>query len=63
LFETFPSSGEDAQPLLKQTLNQQQTNLTQHEQRPRFMDLIDEAIDYLQQAKELGNPPFARSLV
>ncbi|CAF2997651.1 unnamed protein product [Rotaria socialis] len=63
LFETFPSSGEDAQPLLKQTLNQQQTNLTQHEQRPRFIDLIDEAIDYCQQAKELENPPFARSLV
>ncbi|CAF3814611.1 unnamed protein product [Rotaria sordida] len=63
LFETFPSSGEDGQPLLKQTLNQQQYYLNQHEQRPRFIDLIDEAIDYCQQAKDLDNPPFARSLL
>jgi len=33
LFETFPSSGEDAQPLLKQTSNQ-------HEKRPPFIDLV-----------------------
>ncbi|CAF1562267.1 unnamed protein product, partial [Adineta ricciae] len=61
LFETFPSSGEDVQPLIKQTLNQQQQN--QYEQRPPFLDLIDEAINYCQQAKELQNPPFPRSLL
>jgi len=33
LFETFPSSGEDAQPLGKQTSNQ-------HEKRPPFIDLV-----------------------
>ncbi|CAF3429956.1 unnamed protein product [Rotaria sp. Silwood2] len=45
LFETFPSTGEDGQTLLKQTLYQQQYYLNQHEQRPRFIDLIDEAIN------------------
>ncbi|CAF5134061.1 unnamed protein product [Rotaria sp. Silwood1] len=44
LFETFPSTGEDGQTLLKQTLYQQQS------------------INYCQQAKELENPQFARSL-
>ncbi|CAF3076127.1 unnamed protein product, partial [Rotaria sp. Silwood2] len=63
LFETFPSSGEDGQPLSKQTLNQHVYYLNQHEQRPRFIDLIDEAIDYCQQAKNLENPSFPRSLV
>ncbi|CAF3843944.1 unnamed protein product [Rotaria sp. Silwood1] len=62
LFETFPSTGEDGQTLLKQTLYQQQCYLNQHEQRSRFIDLIDEAINYCQQAKELENPQFARSL-
>ncbi|CAF3752931.1 unnamed protein product [Rotaria sp. Silwood1] len=64
LFETFPSSGEDGQPLYKQTLYQQNNYLNQHEQRPKFMDLIDEAIDYCQQAAKLENPLLsARSLV
>ncbi|CAF3767105.1 unnamed protein product [Rotaria sp. Silwood1] len=62
LFETFPSTVEDGQTLLKQTSYQQQYYLNQHEQRPRFIDLIDEAINYCQQAKELENPQFARSL-
>ncbi|CAF0882034.1 unnamed protein product [Adineta steineri] len=60
LFETFPSSGEDAQPILKQTPNQQQqqqNNSNQHEQRPPFIELIDEAIDYCERAKELQKPP------
>ncbi|CAF4271545.1 unnamed protein product, partial [Rotaria sordida] len=63
LFETIPSTGEDGQTLLKQTLYPQQYYLNQHEQRPRFIDLIDEAINYCQQTKELENSPFARSLL
>ncbi|UJR29798.1 hypothetical protein I4U23_017342 [Adineta vaga] len=65
LFETFPSSGEDIQPMLKQTFTQQQQQQqqSQHEQRPPFIDLIDEAINYCQQAKELQTPPLPRSLL
>ncbi|CAF1142723.1 unnamed protein product [Rotaria sp. Silwood1] len=40
LFETFPSTVEDKQTLLKQTLYQQQYYLNQHKQRPRFIDLV-----------------------
>lgn len=37
LFETFSSSSEDTQPLLKQTSNY----LNQQEQRPPFIDLVN----------------------
>ncbi|UJR29828.1 hypothetical protein I4U23_017371 [Adineta vaga] len=56
VLKTFPPSSEDIQPMLNQTSNQ-------HEQRPPFIDLIDEAINYCQQAKELQTPPLPRSLL
>ncbi|CAF1429209.1 unnamed protein product [Rotaria sordida] len=73
------SSGQSfrAYLILKQCLRMQPKNLQVYLQLAKiileyiydvhlielFIDLIDEAINYCQQAKELENPPFARSLL
>jgi len=59
IFETSTSSGEDARPIRKSPLNssddQQIFYRNQIEQRPPFIHLIDEAIQFCEKAREISS--------